>query len=105
MSAAMIYEIMLMEKKQAKTDKHGFPDMGTTDFPGYFLDYEIAVEAMHENACDIRETVFDAGFILKKKEGLYNCCGSDERTYFEWDPDREGYFETEEPEAYKHIAY
>lgn len=105
MGAAMIYEIMLVENKQAKFDRFGFADTGAVDLPGYYLDYETAVTAMHENACDMRETVYDAGFILKKREGLYNACGSDERTYFEWDTDKGGYFETEEPESYKHMAY
>lgn len=105
-----IFEIMLFEKPNEEviypTGKHsGFPDMGTTDIPGFFYDLPDAIRAMHENLCDIKETVYDAGFILCHFPGFYNAAGKDMRMYFVWDKERQGYFEQEEPKIFAHIAY
>ncbi len=107
-----IYVIMMMEKSGDKTiiyesgKDSGFPDVGCTDYSGFYYDYKDAVEAMHENSCDLHEGVFGYGFILEHQPGLYcNTASSSCRTYFEWDAARGGFFEKVEPEKLKVLAF
>ncbi len=103
-----IYSIMLMEKSGAETIKYdsgkdsGMPDTGTTDYPGFYYSLEDALHAMHENICDIRECVYDYGYVLRHLPGMYgNLAGSSDRIYFKWDEARKGYYEADEPELMK----
>ena len=106
-----IFEIMMMENKGDNeivypTGKpSGFPDTGITDTVGFYYELEKSIEALHCNACDLRETVYDAAFVLCRFPGLYDCVPSEGRMYFIWDKEKEGYFEAEEPELFKHVAY
>lgn len=106
-----IFEILMLEKTGEKpiiypTGKDsGFPDTGTTDVPGFYYNLDDAIHAMHVNSCDLREYVYQAGFILCRFPGLYRSVGKDLRMYFLWDESRNGYFETEEPKSFAHIAY
>lgn len=106
-----IYAIMLFEHpaKELVYEENGvhsgFPDLGRTDEPGFYYDVDTAVRAMHENACDIRETVYSAGFVLVKFPGMYSPAGPKERIYFLWDDERKGFFEAEEPGLFAHVSY
>jgi hypothetical protein len=106
-----IFEIMMLENTGDKelvypTGKpSGFPDTGITDTVGFYYELDKAIEALHCNTCDLRETVYDAAFILCRFPGLYNCVPSEGRMYFVWDKEKEGYFEAEEPELFKRVAY
>lgn len=106
-----IYAIMLFEHpaKELVYEENGvhsgFPDLGRTDEPGFYYDVDTAVRAMHENACDIRETVYSAGFVLVKFPGMYSPAGPKERIYFLWDDERKGFFEAEEPALFAHVSY
>ena len=105
-----IYEILVFEHPDKEfvypTGKHsGFPDMGAQSTVGYYHDFQDAYEAIKENVCDIRETVYDAAFLLCRFPGLYNCVPSYGRLYFVWDDDTYQYEEVEEPEIFKHMAY
>ena len=106
-----IFEIMMLENTGDKelvypTGKpSGFPDTGITDNAGFYYELDKAIEALHHNACDLRETVYDAAFILCRFPGLYDCVFSEGRIYFVWDKENEGYFEAEEPEWFKRVAY
>ena len=74
------------------TGKHsGFPDTGCSMMAGFYHEKEQAIEALHKNAMDIRETVYDAAFLLKRQPGLYQTVGSEDRIYFLWDQDRGGF--------------
>ena len=107
-----IYCIMVMEKSGAETLKYesgkdsGFPDVGETDYPGFYYDVNEAIDTMHNNTCDIREGIYNYGLVLKHYPGMYgNTAGSASRIYFKWDPDRDGYFETEEPPLLELLAF
>ena len=104
-----IYDIIMLEHKDKEliyeSGKHsGFPDFGATASVGYYNKLEDAVLALNLNACDIREYVYDAAFILFRKPGLYQPCGPDERAYFVWNEQLQGFFQAEEPEIFKHSA-
>lgn len=107
-----IYEIMLFEHpckelmfmRDGVQVPSGCPDAGMNNM-GFYYELDTAIEAMHENWCDIQETVFHAGFILCRFPGLYNSCGPEARIYFLWDDELQGFFEADEPELFRHVAY
>ena len=101
-----IYELMLFEySKGEKNDSLekviGFPDIRFADRPGFFYDINDAITVMNENAGDIRETVFDAGYVLCRFPGLYTTIDENNRMYFVWDEKKNGFFQQEEPEMLK----
>lgn len=104
-----IYEIMLMSKDGSETIKGasgedlGWPDCGTTDYPGYYHDLDDAMNSMHSNNADLRECVFCAGFIIKRYPGLYQTCNKEDRIYFKWCDEKNGFFEADEPPTFDHI--
>lgn len=108
-----IFEIMVLRHQGKERIYHtadgdkpsGFPDILGSDNVGFYHDLDDAILVMHKNCCDIRECVYNAGFILCRFPGLYQCAGSDLRIYFEWDDELEGFFEAEEPKIFEHIAY
>lgn len=108
--ARPIFRIMVFEHPCKEhvypTGKHsGFPYLGASDEVGFYYDLDDAIRAMNENWGDIREYTYNAGFILCQFPGLYQSSGLDERMYFVWDEDKEGFFQQEEPEIFKHVAY
>lgn len=105
-----IFEIMVFENPDKETvyptGKHsGFPDIGASCVHGFYYDLDTAIEGMHENVTDLREACYEAGFILCRFQGMAESVGKDARMYFVWDNEKQGYFEKEEPEIFKHIAY
>lgn len=106
-----IFEIMLFEYPNKEMIYHkpegdvhsGWPDTGCIDDMGFYYELDTAIQAMNENWCDIQETCYYAGFILCRFPGVYYAGTS--RMYFLWDDEKEGFFEAEEPEIFKHVAY
>ena len=94
-----IYQIMMMENSGAEFDIYGWPNIGTTVYVGFYHYIQNAIDAMHENRCDIRECVYNYGFVLTHKPGLYNPAGSYDRIYFKWDEEKQGFYEAPEPET------
>lgn len=72
---------------------------------GFYYNLDDAVIAMHENVLDIRETVFNYGFILCKFPGLYQCADTEARIFFQWDEERQGFYEADEPECFEHLGF
>lgn len=105
-----IYEIMVFEHPNKElignNGKHlGWPDEGSSANMGFYYDLDDAIEAMHTNRCDIQERVYHAGFVMCRREGLYSCVGTENRLYFIWNEERGGFFETDEPHIFWHVAY
>ena len=105
-----IFEIMLFENPNnemiyAGDIKSGYPDIGCETNVGFYYELDTAIQAMNENWYDIQETCYYAGFVICRFPGLYNCAGKEQRLYFLWDEKRKGFFEAEEPEIFKHVAY
>lgn len=67
---------------------------------GFYYDKQDAIDAMHENRADIREYAYDDGYVLIRYPGLYNPVLKEDKIYFVWDAEREGFFEAEEPKEY-----
>ena len=99
-----IYRIMLQENSGAEM-KNGWPDTGCQADMGFYYRKEDAIAAMHENTCDIRECVYDYGYVIEQMPGLYTCPGPDSRIYFAWDDQRGGFFEAEEPKEMRHLSF
>lgn len=104
-----IFRILLFEhpdREQAYNGKpSGFPDLGCSADMGFYFDVREAVLAMNENVADIREGVYNAGFILCHFSGLYQDAGTEARMYFVWDKDRGGFFQADEPKIFAHVGY
>ena len=104
-----IFEIVLFEKPNSEMmydgKPSGFPDTGCIDHPGFYYELCTAIQAMNENWCDIQDHAFYAGFILCHFPGMYECATTEQRMYFIWDKEKQGFFQTEEPEIFKYIAY
>ena len=108
-----IYRLLLFENPDKELIYHtpdgnkpsGFPDLGASNDFGFFYNLDDAIETMHDNVTDLRETVYNAGFILCHFEGISECATDKERMYFVWDKEKEGFYEADEPEIFRHIAY
>lgn len=104
-----IYVIVLFEELKElegrNGEKLGVPDTSNFNDMGFYYDPDEALAAMHENRLDIRETVFNYGFILKHYPGLYNNSSlRKERVFFKWDEEKQGFYEAEEPDFFKTIG-
>ena len=69
---------------------------------GYYPDKETAVQALHENWTDMREYTYDIALLEKFGPGVCPYC--EERQWFKFDRERNGYFEMEEPEFIKRVV-
>ena len=106
-----IYVITVLEKDGSDSVKSddgkdlGFPDLGSMATVGFYYSYEEAVEAMHSNACDIRECCYSYGLVKKIYPGLYTVAMTDDWTFFAWDSEKEGFFEKDAPESLSHSCF
>lgn len=82
----------------------GFPDYDSMQSVGFYYSLKKAIDAVENNALDIHETIYDAAFIVTKYEGLYSLCGIEERMFFRWDEENHKYYQTEEPDLFRHTA-
>lgn len=103
-----IYEIVLFERLREWVTNDGkgsgLPDTSGFNNMGFYFELDDAIATMHENRCNIRETVFNYGFILVHWPGLYNNSSGDyERMFFEWDEEKQGFYEAEEPLWFEHL--
>lgn len=69
---------------------------------GYYKDQDVALQALHENWTDMWEFCYDYAVLEKFGEGIVPDC--QERYWFKYDRERDGYFEIEEPECVKHLC-
>lgn len=99
----MIYRIVLIENSG---------NFDTKEDIGIFFYKQDAVNAMHRNIFSGKEGFYDCGYIIahyenlldyavEKSQGIYEPPARQERFFFKWDKDRQGYFEDEEPECMK----
>ena len=95
-----IYEIVMVSHCD-NVDEYGLPDLGIIESVGFYYEYETAVQALHDNWCDIQDYRFYAAFIEKKFPGLYP--QSRTRQFFRWDEEERGFFEAIEPDFMKYF--
>ena len=92
--------ITVMEKYEP--DKQFLAKFGDKRTWGYYKDHDIAVQALHENWTDMREFLYDYAVLEQFDEGISPEC--QERQWFKYDRERDGYFEIDEPECVKRIV-
>lgn len=69
---------------------------------GFFTDKQDAVDVLHKNATDLRETCYNYAVLEEYTQGI---CGYNfVRQFFKWDGNRQGFYEIEEPECVKNIC-
>ena len=106
----MIYCIYLTENPYAKLVDCLGRELDSPgchlEFIGYYESYEEAVEVMHNKLFDENyEEGMNGGFIANREPGRTGgCCVPNNRTFFLWDPEKEGFYEATEPEIFKYIA-
>ena len=83
-------------------DENGWTDSGRTRCWGFYTDKETALQALHENWTDMWETMYDYAIIEGYHEGISHYTGY--RQFFKYIPERNGYFEIDEPKSYEHYC-
>lgn len=69
---------------------------------GYYIERERAELALHENRTDMWECCYEYAVLEKFGPGIVADC--EERQWFKYDRERDGYFEIDEPECVKNIV-
>ena len=105
-----VYEIMLFENPNKELiyksgKKSGFPDTGSECVCGFYHSIDEAIDAVSTNAGDMRETIYDAGFILCRFPGIYSAVVKEGRIYFVWNNDNHEYRPETEPGIFRNMAY
>ena len=81
--------------------EHGWPNFGSTRTFGYYMDKDAALEAVKNNALDIRETIYDYMIVEEVEEGLYQ--PSMKRWFFKA-KDNDTFEEINEPSFLRHFV-
>lgn len=84
-----------------KTDL-GFPLFGDVRTWGFYFDKELAIRALHNNLADMREFLYDYAVIEEYYDGIIQSSG--ERQWFQWNENKKGFFEIDEPNEVKNLA-
>lgn len=87
--------------RKLEIDDKGWPDVGGTRCWGFYKDKDTAFQAVHENWTDIEETVYHYAVIEEYYEGICNYTGH--RQFFEFNVEKGGYMEIDEPKGYEHF--
>lgn len=94
------YFITVFEKLDI--NEHGNPDTGSSRCWGFYCEKDTAFQAVHENWTDMEETVYGYAVIEGYHEGISHYTFF--RQFFKFDRERNGYFEIDEPEVFKHYC-
>lgn len=98
----MIYTIMVSTDYKLD-EKTKTPYFGDSRVVGYYTNYDMAIDAVKNNTCDIHECCYNYAFVESVGEGLYNCAGASERDVFVWTNDF-GYTKIKDFECMKHFC-
>lgn len=104
-----IFSITLFEYPNKEyvyeSGKHsGFPDFGAIMDVGYYYNLDDAIQCLNGNYSDISECLYRAAFICCLFPGVYLSCIPEQRMYFVWDNEKQGFFQQEEPKLFNHVA-
>ena len=94
------YFITVFEKLDI--DNLGWPDYGSNRCWGFYTDKDTAFQAVHENWTDMEETIYHYALIEEYEEGIAHC-NLFWRQGFEFDVDKNGYVEMDEPKGFEHF--
>lgn len=79
--------------QQYVKNENGLVDIGAYRTFGYYPYRDMAIEDLNENNCDIQERFYDYAVVEKIPMGLYPI--AEERTFFKWDEEKQGFFEVD----------
>jgi hypothetical protein len=95
-----MYFITCFEKYEID-NKTNIPDIGENRAVGYYSHKSMAVEDLNKNNCDMYEYLYKYAVIEKIPMGLYPI--AEETTFFEWNEEKQGYFEVEDQTQFDDI--
>ena len=82
----------------------GWPDIGACRVWGFYTNKEDALNTLHENRTDLWETCYDYAILEPYYEGISEYCFEEDRQFFKYDAEKDGYFEIDEPEGFNHVV-
>ena len=85
--------ITVMEK--IEKDPRYLYNLGSTRCWGFYSNKQDALDALHINATDMWETIYDYAVMEEYYEGIAGY--GEESQYFKYDREKDGYFEIETP--------
>lgn len=98
-----IYTIMTMEK--LNYDKTiDCVDFGAKSLIGWYSEFEDAYSSVSANTCDMNENCYKYALIEECREGLYKPAAANKRWWFEYNRDKDRYFQINEPDSVKGLC-
>lgn len=97
---ATIYTITCFSKLEK--DEKGWLRTGAQRTFGYYMERDVAIQALHENWCDMFEYLYEYAVIEAMREGIH--CDVAEEIWFQWDNERKGFFEIEKPDCTQSVC-
>ena len=82
---------------KCEKDQRGFFDGGCERSFGFKYSFEDAKRALNENYCDMHETIYK--FAVVEELGPYIHPTVEREVWFEYDFEKDGFFEIEKPQA------
>ena len=89
--------------KKWKKNKYGFVDFGSERTFGFKETFEKATKALHENYCDMHEGLYQYAIVEEINTPTIHP-DVDSKQWFEFDENKEGFFEIEEPNLCKNYC-
>ena len=102
MEEKIYWFITVMEK--IEPDDRYFAKTGCTRCLGFFCNKEDALGILHNNITNLWECCYDYAVLEPYYEGICVYGSMEERQFFKFDRERNGYFEIEEPDCVKHLC-
>ena len=96
------YWFITVMRKLEKNSK-GFLETSCSRCWGFYSNKEDALNTLHENRTDLWETVYDYAVLEEYYEGINNF-NFENRQFFRYNKEKNGYFEIEEPSEAKYRA-
>lgn len=84
------------------TDKLGWLDMGDSRVFGFKETFEQADSALKNNVCDMYEYLYSYAVVEEMKPAIHP--DVENRWFYEYDKEKEGFFPINEPEEFKHFC-
>lgn len=102
MEEKVYWFITVMEK--IEPDDRYFAKTGSTRCWGFFCNKQDALDTLHNNITDLWEYCYNYAILEPYYEGICGYGFGEERQFFKFDRERNGYFEIEEPDCVKHLC-
>lgn len=102
MEEKVYWFITVFEK--CEDDGRGWPHIGDSRCWGFYTNREDALNTLHENRTDLFETCYHWAVLEPYYEGISGIGYKEDRQFFKYDKERDGYFEVDEPDYVKHVV-